>query len=49
MFAVQLERSEKELDQGSSYQIGHTENGKGNEEGKNGLVGYSSCHFCFFY
>nr|WP_255550943.1 BatA and WFA domain-containing protein [Sporosarcina sp. E16_8] len=35
MFAVQLERSEKELDQGSSYKIGHTENGKGNEEGKN--------------
>nr|WP_255485319.1 BatA and WFA domain-containing protein [Sporosarcina sp. BP05] len=35
MFAVQLERSEKELDQGSSYKIGRTENGKGNEEGKN--------------
>lgn len=35
MFAVQLEKSEKELVQGSSYQIGHAENGKGNEEGKN--------------
>jgi len=35
MFAVQLERSEKELVQGSSYRIGRTENGKGNEEGKN--------------
>lgn len=35
MFAVQLERSEKELVQGSSYKIGRTENGKGNEEGKN--------------
>lgn len=35
MFAVQLEKSEKELVQGSSYQIGHSENVKGNEEGKN--------------
>lgn len=35
MFAVQLEKSEKELVQGSSYQIGHAENVKGNEEGKN--------------
>ncbi|QNK87107.1 BatA domain-containing protein [Sporosarcina sp. resist] len=35
MFAVLLEKSEKELVQGSSYQIGHSENVKGNEEGKN--------------
>lgn len=34
-FAVQLERSEKELVQGSSYRIGRIENGKGHEEGKN--------------
>ncbi|MEK5071301.1 vWA domain-containing protein [Sporosarcina sp. FSL K6-1508] len=37
MFAVQLERSEKELVQGSSYRIGRTENVKGNEEGKKGI------------
>ncbi|WP_338655723.1 BatA and WFA domain-containing protein [Sporosarcina psychrophila] len=35
MFAVQLEKSEKELVQGSSYQIGHSEIVKGNEEGEN--------------
>jgi hypothetical protein len=35
MFAVQLEQSEKKLVQGSSYQIGRTEYGKGIEEGKN--------------
>jgi len=34
MFAVQLEKSEKELVIGSSYSIGRAENGKGNEEGK---------------
>lgn len=39
MFAVQLERSEKELVPGSSYKIGRTENGKGKEEGKN-MIGW---------
>nr|WP_225941862.1 BatA and WFA domain-containing protein [Sporosarcina limicola] len=37
MFSVQLEKSEKEFTQGSSYRIGELENVKGAEEGKNNI------------